>query len=137
MVLTGQTPREYVQDIRTTILYILNVLVTRQRPKFLMKMPKYKRAKARMFELGHQMIRQYEQRIASGGATPEEFKTLIDDVMEAHQRDPELVPKGDLVMLMPGHYVPGLDTLPNTTHAVVYTSPNHPDLPRPTQPTPT
>src|SRR3546814_7768787 len=46
------------RSIRTTILYILNVLVTRQRPKFLMKMPKYKRAKARMFKLGHKMIRQ-------------------------------------------------------------------------------
>ncbi|HET8883490.1 MAG TPA: cytochrome P450 [Solimonas sp.] len=128
MVLTGQTPREYVRDIRTTILYILNVLVTRQRPKFLMKMPKYKRAKARMFELGHQMIRQYEQRIASGGATPEEFKTLIDDVMEAHQRDPDLVPKGDLVMLMTGPYVAGLDTVANTTSAIVYTVLKHPDV---------
>ncbi|NGY04848.1 cytochrome P450 [Solimonas terrae] len=128
MVLTGQTPREYVQDIRTTILYILNVLVTRQRPKFLMKMPKYRRAKARMFELGHQMIRQYEQRIASGGATPEEYKTLIDDVMEAHQRDPDLVPKGDLVMLMTGPYVAGLDTVANTTSAIVYTVLKHPDV---------
>src|SRR3546814_20331338 len=79
MVRTGQTPREYVRDIRTTILYILNVLVTRQRPKFLMKMPKYKRAKARMFELGHKMIRQYEERIAAGGATPEEYKTRSEE----------------------------------------------------------
>src|SRR3546814_12151149 len=53
MVLTGQTPREYVRDIRTTILYILNVLVTRQRPKFLIKKPTYKLAKAHLLELGH------------------------------------------------------------------------------------
>src|SRR3546814_7463179 len=91
MVLTGQTPREYVRDIRPTILYILNVLVTRQRPKFLMKIPKYKRAKARMFELGHKMIRQYEERIAAGGATSEEYKKLIAEVMEAHQRDPDQI----------------------------------------------
>ena len=56
IVLTGSAPREYVKDIRTTILYILNVLVTRQRPKFLMHMPEYKRAKARMFELGRKMV---------------------------------------------------------------------------------
>src|SRR3546814_3987570 len=59
------------------------------------------------------MIRQYEERIAADGATPEEYKTLIDDVMEAHQRDPDLVPKGDLVMLMNGPYVAGLDTVAN------------------------
>ncbi|WP_028008839.1 cytochrome P450 [Solimonas flava] len=128
MVLTGQTPREYVQDIRTTILYILNVLVTRQRPKFLMKMPAYKRAKARMFELGRKMIKQYQDRIAAGGATPDEFKTLIDDVMEAHQRDPDLIPAGDLVMLMTGPYVAGLDTVANTTSAIVYTVLKHPDV---------
>ncbi|WP_028080213.1 cytochrome P450 [Solimonas soli] len=128
MVLTGQTPREYVQDIRTTILYILNVLVTRQRPKFLMKMPKYKRAKARMFELGRKMIQQYQDRVARGGAVAEEFKTLIDDVMEAHQRDPELIPAGDLVMLMTGPYVAGLDTVANTTSAIVYTVLKHPEV---------
>jgi len=127
IVLTGQTPREYVRDIRTTILYILNVLVTRQRPKLLMKLPKYKRAKARMFELGRKMIEQYQERIARGEVVAEEFKTLIDDVMEAHQRDPELIPAGDLVMLMTSPYVAGLDTVANTTAAVVYTVLKHPD----------
>src|SRR3546814_18980217 len=117
MVLTGQTPREYVRDIRTTILYILNVLVTRQRPKFLMKMPKYKRAKARMFELGHKMIRQYEERIAAGGATHEEYKTLIGAGREAPKRDPALVPKGILVMLMTGPSVAGHDTVAQAQRA--------------------
>ena len=125
MVLTGTTPREYVKDIRTTILYILNVLVTRQRPKFLMKLPQYKRAKARMFELGRHMIQSYRDK---GGNTPEEFKTLIDDVMEAHQRDPDLIPEGDLVMLMTGPYVAGLDTVANTTSACVYTILKHPGV---------
>ena len=32
-ILTGAAPLEYVKDIRTAILYILNVLVTRQRPR--------------------------------------------------------------------------------------------------------
>src|SRR3546814_18644324 len=82
-----------------------------------------------MFELGHKMIRQYEERIAAGGATPEEYKTLIDDVMEAPQRDPDLVPKGDLVMLMTGPYVAGLDTVANTTAAHVYTVLKHTDVP--------
>ena len=33
-LLTGNAPREYVNDIRTTIMYMLNVLVTRQRPGY-------------------------------------------------------------------------------------------------------
>lgn len=125
MVLTGKTPRDYVKDIRTTILYILNVLVTRQRPKFLMKMPKYKRAKARMIELGRQMVADYRARPEE---VPDEYRTLIDDVMKAHQDDPELIPESDLVMLMTGPYVAGLDTVANTTSAIVYTILKHPDV---------
>ncbi|TJY58912.1 cytochrome P450 [Sinimarinibacterium sp. CAU 1509] len=124
-VLTGSVPRAYVKDIRTTILYILNVLVTRQRPKFLMHLPEYKRAKKRMFELGRQMVADYHAR---PGDTPDEFKTLIDDVMEAHQNDPALIPDSDLVMLMTSPYVAGLDTVANTTAAIVYTVLKHPDV---------
>ena len=58
-MLTGTSPREYVADIRTTILYILNVLVTRQRPKFMLKDPRYKHAKERVSELGRRMIAEY------------------------------------------------------------------------------
>ncbi len=116
--MTGQAPREYVKDIRTTILYILNVLVTRQRPKFFLQMPRYKRAKARMIELGEKMVADYRAR-----STPvaEDERTLIDDIMAAHERDPELIPEQDLPMLMAAPYVAGLDTVANTTGAIVYT----------------
>ncbi|MDR3418705.1 MAG: cytochrome P450 [Nevskia sp.] len=127
-VLTGSAPREYVKDIRTTILYILNVLVTRQRPKFMMKMPEYKRAKARMFELGRKMVADYRAHEAENLAKPDDQKTLIDDVMEAHREDPELIPERDLIMLMTGPYVAGLDTVANTTAAIVYTVLKYPGV---------
>ncbi len=125
-ILTGSAPLEYVKDIRTTILYILNVLVTRQRPKFMMKFPEYKRAKARMFELGHKMIASYNEKQRKGGTTA--ARTLIDDVMDAHKRDPELIPDRDLIMLMTGPYVAGLDTVANTTSAILYLVLKHPEV---------
>ncbi|MDR3417385.1 MAG: cytochrome P450 [Nevskia sp.] len=127
-ILTGSAPREYVKDIRTTILYILNVLVTRQRPKFMMWMPEYKRAKARMFELGRKMIADYRAQEARGVVKAPEDRTLIDDVMDAHKADPDLVPERDLVMLVTGPYVAGLDTVANTTSAIVYTVLKHPEV---------
>lgn len=117
-VLTGRAPHEYVKDIRTTILYMLNVLVTRQRPKFFLKFPEYKRAKARMMALGEQMVAEYKARTVE---VPDEYRTLVDDIMEAHRKDPELIPEGDLKVLMCGPYVAGLDTVANTTGACVYT----------------
>ena len=124
-ILTGKAPLEYVRDIRTTILYILNVLVTRQRPKFMMKLPAYQRAKARVYELGRQMIADYYDKLDGKSTRP---RTLIDDVMEAHERDRELIPDRDLVMLMTGPYVAGLDTVANTTAACVYTILKHPGV---------
>lgn len=124
-ILTGDTPLEYIKDIRTTILHILNVLVTRQRPKFLLKRPKYKNAKARVFELGHKMIAQYHTTAAD---KKDEDKNLIDDVMDAHRDHPEIMPASDLILTVTGPYVAGLDTVANTTAAIVYTVLKHPDV---------
>ena len=126
-ILTGAAPREYVKDIRTTILFILNVLVTRQRPKILLQRPKYKKAKARVFELGHQMIAGYHER-AKQGPKADEDKNLIDAVMETHLQRPEIMPASDLIVTLTGPYVAGLDTVANTTSAIVYTVLKHPQV---------
>lgn len=124
-ILTGAAPLEYVKDIRTTILYILNVLVTRQRPKILLKRPQYKKAKARVFELGEKMI---ENARARFGKVAEEDRNLIDDVFAAHMNTPEIMPASDLIVTLTGPYVAGLDTVANTTSAITYTVLKHPDV---------
>ncbi|MFP5307671.1 MAG: cytochrome P450 [Gammaproteobacteria bacterium] len=124
-ILTGAAPLEYVKDIRTTILYILNVLVTRQRPKILLKRPEYRKAKSRVFELGRKMI---EQARARYGKVPDEEKNLIDDVFAAHMETPEIMPASDLIVTLTGPYVAGLDTVANTTAAIVYTVLKHPEV---------
>src|SRR5882757_340348 len=123
--LTGAAPLEYVQDIRTTILYILNVLVTRQRPKFLLKHPKYRKAKARVFELGQKMIADY---YAKKGTKKDEEKNLIDDIMDAHLNNPRVMPASDLVLSLTGPYVAGLDTVANTISCFVYAVLKHPEV---------
>jgi cytochrome P450 len=128
-LLTGRAPREYVMDIRTTIMYMLNVLVTRQRPKFFLKFPEYKRAKARMIQLGKDMVAEYRANKATRQVTPEN-RTLIDDIMEAHERDPKLIPEGDLPWLVCGPYVAGLDTVAMATSACLYMILKYPDIHR-------
>ena len=124
-ILTGSAPLEYVKDIRTAILYILNVLVTRQRPKFLLKRPEYKKAKARVIELGEKMIKEFRARV---GKIPDEQKNLIDDIMEANATKPELIPDSDLILVVTGPYVAGLDTVANTTAAITYTVLKYPEV---------
>jgi cytochrome P450 len=126
-ILTGAAPLEYVKDIRTTILYILNVLVTRQRPKILLQRPEYKRAKARVFELGHKMIADWKAKHGTGEKA-EDQKNLVDDIMEAHLTRPDVMPESDLILTVTGPYVAGLDTVANTTAAIVYTVLKHPGV---------
>lgn len=124
-ILTGRAPLEYVADIRLTILYILNVLITRQRPKFFLWNPAYRKAKARVHELGHRMIADYRAR---GPLKEGQQRTMVDDIMEAHDSNPELMPASDLVLQLTAPYVAGLDTVANTTSGVVYMVLKHPDV---------
>lgn len=124
-LLTGATPVEYIRDIRTAILYILNVLVTRQRPRFYLWAPEYRRAKARVVELGHRMIEEAKQRV---GQVPDEKMNLIDDIMAAHAKDPSVLPTNDLIVAVTGPYVAGLDTVANTTAVTIYMVLKHPEV---------
>jgi cytochrome P450 len=124
-MIVGRSPREYVKDIRTAILYILNVLVTRQRPRFLLKDPRYKRARKRVDELGQKMIDEYNASVAAGTRTE---RNLVDTVMEVHQKDPDLIPGSDLILTLTGPFVAGLDTVANTIGAFVYCVLKHPDV---------
>lgn len=124
-ILTGAAPLEYVKDIRTAILYILNVLVTRQRPKILLQRPEYKKARARVVELGHKMIADTKARYSK--IKPEE-RGLLDDIMAAHIETPHIMPASDLIVSITGPYVAGLDTVANTTSAITYTVLKHPEV---------
>ncbi|MEM9013697.1 MAG: cytochrome P450 [Pseudomonadota bacterium] len=115
-VLTGDAPLEYVRDIRVNVLYLLNILVTRQRPKFLLHRGEFKKANARVKELGSRMVSEYKAH-ADAGTLP---KNLIGDIVQAHVDDPELIPEHDLALVLTGPYVAGLDTVANTLAAAVY-----------------
>jgi cytochrome P450 len=126
-LLTGAATLDYVADVRTTILNILNVYVTRQRPPVLLRLPRYRKAKARFLELADQVIEQARRRTGEDGPGPSP-RMLIDDLMAAHDRDPELLPTQDLPAAVTGPYVAGLDTVANTVGSLLYTVLKHPDV---------
>jgi cytochrome P450 len=129
-ILTGAAPLEYVSDIRITIMHILNVLVTRQRPKILLKRPIYKKAKSRVNELGQKMIDDWFAARKSGKEKAPEDRNLVDDIMQAHLDTPDIMPASDLILTLTGPYVAGLDTVANTTAAITYTVLKYPEVKR-------
>jgi cytochrome P450 len=122
LILTGFSPIEYLHDIHTTTLHILNVLVTRQRPKILLRNPRYRRAKRRVFALGRALVAKYHSTKGQDGRR----RDFVDDVMEAHEREPDLIPANDLILTLTGPYVAGLDTVANSVAACIYAVLKHP-----------
>ncbi|MGH6782873.1 MAG: cytochrome P450, partial [Sphingomonadaceae bacterium] len=116
MIMTGQAPLEYVKDIRFAILTILNVLVTRQRPRIMLHDPRYKKARRRVEELGHTMIADFQKKVADGTAP----KNLISDIITANLNDKDIMPDRNLILTVTGPYVAGLDTAANTMAACIY-----------------
>ncbi|AGH50973.1 cytochrome P450 [Sphingomonas sp. MM-1] len=116
MILTGQAPLDYVEDIRFAILTILNVLVTRQRPKIMLHDPRFRKARRRVEELGHTMIADFQRKVADGTAP----KNLITDIIRANLDDKDIMPDQNLILTVTGPYVAGLDTAANTMAACIY-----------------
>ncbi|WP_433360222.1 cytochrome P450 [Actinoplanes sp. CA-142083] len=122
-LMTGASRPEYVKDIRRATAYLLNVLVTRQRPRLMLRDPRYKRAKARVAELSRTMI---DDRSDPGeDAKP---AILIDDLVRANRENPAAMPDEDLMICVTGPYVAGIDTVANTTSAFVYAVLKHPEV---------
>jgi cytochrome P450 len=123
-ILTGAAPLEYVPDICTTMRYILNVLVTRQRPKFMLRSPRYRRARARVFELSQRTIARHR---ATAATRRDDERNLIDDIMAAHAKDSPVIPASDLPLVLTGPYIAGMDTAANTMASLVYAILKHPE----------
>ncbi|MGK5681647.1 cytochrome P450 [Actinoplanes sp. URMC 104] len=120
-LLTGMSRPEYVHDIRLATIYILNVLVTRQRPRLMLRDPRYRRAKQRVAELSRKMIE--DRNRAAADAPP---AILIDDLLRANRENPAAMPDQDLMISVTGPYVAGLDTVANTIASFVYAVLKHP-----------
>lgn len=121
-VIVGTAPGDYGKDIYNFIRTALLVLITRQRPAFLLHLPPYKQAKRRSFELAKQIIDWHK-------ANPpvDRPANLIDDSISA-VREGRVLSERDLVTIALGPYIAGLDTSANTIAFMLYAIFKHPDL---------
>jgi cytochrome P450 len=122
LMVAGQAPGQYVDDMRVFIRDLLNAKVTRTRPGILLYRPAYRKARRRVFEMGHKIIDSYDT-----DQIDPEHPTLMDDIMAAHARDPELFEGNELMVAALSPYIAGLDTVANTTAAMLYAALKHPE----------
>ncbi len=121
-VIVGTAPGDYGKDISNFIRTALLVLITRQRPGLLLRMPAYKNARRRSFELATSIV-DYHRANPPVDRPP----NLIDDALAAAQEG-NVLNEQDLVPFALGPYIAGLDTSANTIAFMLYAIFKHPEL---------
>lgn len=123
LLLTGMSPSGYVDDLEVFLDTMLKVKLARQYPALWMRLPKVRRARARVEELSAHVLALHDpsKRV---GQEPD----FIDDLLELHRADPQFMPETDLMIASLGPFLVGLDTAANTCAFMLYALLKHPSL---------
>ena len=121
-IVAGTAPGDYMDDVMNFIRTLLLVYVTRQRPGFFALSPKYRRAKARAFELGHAIVNKHRKNPDLEG-----HSSLISDAIAAADEG-RLLTQKDLMPIALGPYIAGLDTAASTIAFMMYALLTHPEV---------
>ena len=123
-LLAGGSPKEYIEDIRIATLNILNVVVTKQRPKFFLLSPGYQAAKRRSLKLADRMIDNLRTQ-SEAGELPD---NLLGDIYRAFKAGSPYFKENDLPIAILVPYIAGLDTESKTLSAAIYGICKHPEI---------
>ena len=114
VLLIGRGPGDALDDIATTVRFSLNCTLIHKWPGMLMRLPLYRRAKARMLGFGREVL-------AAHAAGNQLRSVLLDDLGAACTADPGFLHENDRLMAALGPFIAGLDTVANTCAFMLYT----------------
>ena len=118
ILMTGVSPRDYLDDFAI----FSNALLTARSTGWLIKTPRYRRARRRVEELYEKILAEHE------GPQHNRRPDLIDDMFALHRADPILLPEADFLISALGPYFGGLDTATGTCAFMLYVLLKYPDL---------
>ena len=119
----GASPRDYLDDLIVFVRGLLLATVTRQRPRSLLKRRRFRRARARVEKLFHEVSALHDP-ARRRDAAPD----LVDDLLELHRADPAFLPEADLRPSVLGPFIAGLDTMAGVCSFMLYSLLKHPDV---------
>ena len=106
---------DYMDDIGIFLESLLKTHVRRQRPRFLLHRPKFRRAHRRMNELADLILREHGPK--HRGDKP---RDAVDGLIKLHRRDPQFMPETDLFEQVLGPFLAGYDTAANLVAVACY-----------------
>ena len=119
----GFSPADRVDDLTVFVRTLVATRVTRQRPAFLLRLPRFRRARCRVEQLCARVRAAHDPARRSG--VP---RDLVDNLLALHADDPRFLPESDLLAALLGPFLAGLDTVGGTTAFMLYALLTHPEL---------
>jgi cytochrome P450 len=119
IVLGGRAVGEYFDDVRDFLRTVVNVTMLKTAPGIMLKMPRYQRARERVFEFLRDLIADHRANPRGGD--------LVDMAIAAKDASGQRVSEDDMIAIGIGAYVAGMDTLANTVSFMLYALLTHPD----------
>ena len=120
---TSTDVTDYVDDIISFFPAMLDRHIVSRLPKVTMHLPKFRRTRRRVEELGRQIIADHQPEKRRDKPTD-----YVDELLELHRTDPQFMPETDLWISALGPFFAGLDTVTSITSFMFYELLQHPDL---------
>jgi cytochrome P450 len=120
-LLLGSGPGDTFPDFVVFMRTLLNAVLG-QWPKMSLRMPRYRRAKARVMQLSASMLAAHRARPVTEGE-----EDLIDYLLAASVDNPDLLSEPELLIGALGPYLAGIDTAAATTSFMIYALLKHPE----------
>ncbi len=113
-MLLGKGPGEIFPDFVVFMQTLLNAVLG-QWPQFMLKMPRYQRAKARVMALAADMLARHRS-----AETPPADPDLVDYLLNASKENPDIFTESELLLGALGPYLAGIDTAAGTSSFMLY-----------------
>lgn len=122
---TGFPPADYYEDIFIFLNTMLNVTAVKVWPAFMMRRPRFLKARARVKEFGQKLLDYHRQNPPEAtGREP----NLIDDVIAGERPDGDTFTEDDLLSMAVGPFFAGMDTVASSISFFMYTLHKHLDV---------
>ena len=123
MFCCGLSSEEYFDDLVYFLAMMIQLNITKRRPKVMERLPKYRRSKRRMEEFYERIMEAHRPERREG--QPLDF---VDVLLEANQADPQFLPETDMFANVLAPYLVGMDTSASVCAFMLYALLKHPDL---------
>lgn len=118
---TGVAPGDYLEDVVFVMDRIINVRLARRLPEIMMRTPRMRRAQERMDGLYRTVLDAHKLQPRSGQEAGRQGRPdFIDDLLDQHRNDPQLLPERDLKAACLGPFIVGLHTASSTLAFMLY-----------------